>query len=460
MTDHDDDRAIIEAGYQPQLRRGLSYLSSFAISFSLMSITTGIFANYGFVLTKAGPFGYWTWFLVGIGHMLVALVFAEMAARIPLAGYAYNWNTKLANPTVGWFTGWIAFSFYSIGVAAVSTTAVPVLGVILGRDIAPLMGCYITTGLILAQLVISLQGIRLTSHVTTVAVIAELVGMIGLALFVLYAVLTKGHPNLSLLTTIPAEPRPYWQAFLMASLLGAWTFVGFECSADMSEETVNVKRVAPFGIIASIAVSIVVGFFFIFIMTIAIPDLPSISGATYPLAAIASYYLGDTMTKIFLVFVLVAIFSCSLGNLNITSRLLFAMSRDNRFVAPKFFRKISSHKVPARGMVLVAAIGIFFTFMTDSAISLYGASSILAALCYLITVLSFAFGGTEGRARDSFTLGRWHWPVVVLAAAWLIVEMGILTIPAEFHSAAIATGGVLAVGFLLFPFVGRKGSHK
>src|SRR5580698_10596709 len=101
---HDDDRTVIEAGYKPQLKRSLGFFSSFAVSFSFMSVLMGIFANYGYVLGKAGPFGLWTWLLVGAGQLLVALVFAEMAGRIPLTGAIYNWNTRLTNPTIGWFT--------------------------------------------------------------------------------------------------------------------------------------------------------------------------------------------------------------------------------------------------------------------------------------------------------------------------------------------------------------------
>ena len=40
-----DDHAIFEAGYEPQLLRRLGFWSSFAISFSFMSVLTGVFAN-------------------------------------------------------------------------------------------------------------------------------------------------------------------------------------------------------------------------------------------------------------------------------------------------------------------------------------------------------------------------------------------------------------------------------
>lgn len=41
-------------GYQPVLRRTMGGFSSFALAFSLVSVTTRIFANFGFGLRKAG----------------------------------------------------------------------------------------------------------------------------------------------------------------------------------------------------------------------------------------------------------------------------------------------------------------------------------------------------------------------------------------------------------------------
>src|ERR1700733_5762004 len=96
-----EDKAIIYAGYKPQLRRSLGFFSSFAISFSYMSVLTGIFANYGFVLGKAGPFGYWTWLLVAVGHTLTALVFAEMAGRMPPTRGGGNLRNKMEKKARG-----------------------------------------------------------------------------------------------------------------------------------------------------------------------------------------------------------------------------------------------------------------------------------------------------------------------------------------------------------------------
>ena len=49
LTDVAEAEAVLErAGYKPELRRSLRFFSMFAIAFSIISITTGIFLNYGF----------------------------------------------------------------------------------------------------------------------------------------------------------------------------------------------------------------------------------------------------------------------------------------------------------------------------------------------------------------------------------------------------------------------------
>ena len=47
-------RILAKAGYKPELRRSLRFFSMFAIAFSIISITTGIFLNYGFGLGVLG----------------------------------------------------------------------------------------------------------------------------------------------------------------------------------------------------------------------------------------------------------------------------------------------------------------------------------------------------------------------------------------------------------------------
>src|SRR5580700_9671210 len=127
-----DDRIILDAGYKPVLRRSLGFFSSFAVTFSSVSVLMGIFANFGYVLGKAGPFGFWTWPVVGCGQLLVALVFAELAGRIPLTGAIYNWTSRLANTRVAWLSVWMLFFAYCIGAVGVTVATLAPLQTLLG----------------------------------------------------------------------------------------------------------------------------------------------------------------------------------------------------------------------------------------------------------------------------------------------------------------------------------------
>ena len=103
----DDQLAMTTFRYRQELRRSIRLFGSFAVAFSFISITTGIFANYKLVLDRTGPAGFWTWPIVIVGQLLVALVFADLAAKMPLAGYSYQWVTRLGGNEGGWFRGWV-----------------------------------------------------------------------------------------------------------------------------------------------------------------------------------------------------------------------------------------------------------------------------------------------------------------------------------------------------------------
>src|SRR6266699_969678 len=111
-------------GYRQEFRRELKRFASFAVVFSFISISTGIFTLYGSVLNWGGPLGVWTWPIVVLGQGLVALVLAALAARIPLAGYCYQWASRLATPMVGWLLGWVSFTFLLVAIVSVDYSLV------------------------------------------------------------------------------------------------------------------------------------------------------------------------------------------------------------------------------------------------------------------------------------------------------------------------------------------------
>src|ERR1700754_4156679 len=108
-TDSADLRGF---GYEPQLRRSIGSYASFAAGFSFVSILTTVFQLFAFGFSFGGPAFFWTWPIVFAVQFSVALVFAEMASRYPIAGSIYQWSRRMSNEVVGWFAGWLMMIGY------------------------------------------------------------------------------------------------------------------------------------------------------------------------------------------------------------------------------------------------------------------------------------------------------------------------------------------------------------
>jgi len=88
---HSDSAELREFGYKQQLNRTMGGFSSFAISFSLISVLTGINSNFNFGFAQVGGVIVWSWLVVGIGQFLVVLVMADLSTHFPITGYCYQW---------------------------------------------------------------------------------------------------------------------------------------------------------------------------------------------------------------------------------------------------------------------------------------------------------------------------------------------------------------------------------
>src|SRR5216683_2563372 len=140
-ADHADVADLAKFGYRQELRRILGVYSSFAVAFSYISPSTGIFTLFILGISLAGPAFFWSWPIVVIGQLLIALNFAEVSSHFPVAGSVYQWTKYLSNRTYAWFTGWIYLFAGVLTVAAVVATVplvlIPLINTFLARVSAP-----------------------------------------------------------------------------------------------------------------------------------------------------------------------------------------------------------------------------------------------------------------------------------------------------------------------------------
>src|ERR1700729_4560884 len=229
LSDVADVGDLHQFGYVQSLRRTLGPYGSFAIAFSMISISTAIFFLLPSLFATAGAAGVWLWIPCAAGVFLIVLVYGHLAARIPITGFAYQWNSRLINPHYGWFTGYTALLAFIAGTAA---TAVALATVFAG-DIwsHPTHGdiVLLATGAMVAAAVINIVSIRLVSAVNNVGVFFEIVGSVVAALLLLVGLAFFHHRAgfHILVSTHRTIHNPLWYGFVLAALLPMYCFIGW-----------------------------------------------------------------------------------------------------------------------------------------------------------------------------------------------------------------------------------------
>lgn len=461
------EASVQRAGYTQQFARTLSRFESFAVAFSFISITTGLFTTYGTVLQSAGPAGIWTWPLVTVGTVLVALVYGMLASRLPLSGYSYQWASRLASPLLGWWFGWVSFAFLSIVAVAVDYGLTQVaLFPLLGIPYTATAGAVGTVVVLLLQMTLIVWSTPITTRVNNLAVGAEVVAMVGLTLLIAGAVVFRGSGDWSNLASYGTVSGHGYYGFLgpfmLSALLGAFTLVGWESAANLAEETHNPKQVVPRAMVRAIALSGGIGMLFLMAVTAGAGDkVAALTKSSAPVAAIIERTLGHAAASVMLAVVSVAIFACGMVIMVSNSRLIHAMARDGRL---PFSGPLSRVQRPTGGPLwatLTAAaasvtIVVAFSANPDALPQLLSAGTLMPALLYAGTVALFLATRRSYTPRPGdFRLGRWEKPVVAGATLWLVIELCIFTIPDDFRQAQLYALATLLLGALVFAVVWR-----
>ncbi|WP_432040229.1 APC family permease [Streptomyces cucumeris] len=432
----DDDESLAELGYRPELKRTLGNFHTFAAGVSYISILTGTFQLFYFGVNHGGPAYWWSWPMVFVGQLMVALCFCELAGRYPVAGSVYNWSKLLGGPHVGWLGGWMMMTATMVSLAAVALAYQITLPQISawfqfigdgssGTERAA-NAVVLGTILVLFTTLVNGFGVKLMARINSAGVAIELIAAIVLILL-LAAHITRG-PSAVLETNGlgSGQHLGYLGAFLTASLASAYVMYGFDTASSLGEESLDPARNAPRAILRALVASFVIGGLILLFALLAVENLQakqlSVDGLQYVVLSV----LGDTVGDIVLWCVVVAITVCALAVHTAGIRLMFAMARDNNLpggsrlarVHPRFQTPL----LPAIliGVVAVAILVIninqpqIFSVVTSIAIIMI----YIAYLLVTVPMLVRRFKGEWKPAEGRFSLGRFGLPVNVLAVLW------------------------------------------
>lgn len=433
----DDDDALGVLGYRPELKRTLGNFHTFAAGISYISILTGTFQLFYFGVSFGGPAYWWSWPMVFVGQLMVALCFCELAARYPVAGSIYNWAKTMGGPHVGWLGGWMMMTATMVTLSAVALAYQITLPQIdawfqfvgdgSGKNDAAANAVLLGTVLILFSTVVNAFGVQLMARINSAGVFIELIAAVALIVF-LAAHITRG-PSSVLTETYglgSGQTLGYFGAFLTASLASAYVMYGFDTASSLGEESHDPSRNAPRAILRALVASFIIGGLILLFALMAVPDLFAKELSTAGLQYVVLETLGSTIGEIFLWCVVIAITVCVLAVQAAGIRLMFAMARDNNLPAGSLLARVSPRfKTPVVPAVVIGVVGVvilvininqpqIFSVITSIAIIMIYVAYLLVTTPMLIQRLR----GTWQPAEGKFSLGRFGLPVNIVAVLW------------------------------------------
>ena len=423
MTDlSHDEHDLARFGYKQELKRSLGVFSSFAVAFSYISPSTGIFALFFLGLTTVGGVFIWSWPIVAIGQLIVALGFAELSSHYPVAGSVFQWTKYLAGKTYSWFAGWIYLFAGILTVTAVCVTLplalIPAFNN-MGWDLANSLHNQRIFAIVtlITITIMNIFGVRLVSIVNNTGVLFEILGMVVFAfVLALFHHHQSGavifHTGGTSLTT---------GTFLVAMFMSLFVIYGFDTAGTLAEETKNPRREAPRAILGAVLGAFVIGGIFLYACLLAIPNLgEAVKGGWGP-ANIIDANFGNAFSTIFLLVVAAAIFVCCLSIQTSTIRLGFGMARDKALPGSSLLSQVHPG-LHTPVFMCIAIGGLAFIPMLQYA----GAGIIAIAatgmiyLAYFIGNIALMRARLRGwpKASAPFSLGKWGLPLNALALAW------------------------------------------
>ncbi len=490
-----DVRDLHRLGYAQQLFREMGGFSNFAISFSIISILTGAILLFGYGLKFAGPvINTIGWPVVSLFTLCVAASMAELASAYPTAGGLYFWAYRLGGRGWAWITAWlnmigqititaginVAASIYIIGAFTrifnvPADAAIPVFG----SPTNWYFQLFVMVLIMIPQVLINVLGIRLTAKLNDFSVWWHIIGVA--VIFVLLVFLGQHHNSLEFMfststsvspldassadlgsgTPVPAlvfgnfkypsllfglipgladlyKAAPFVLCFLLATLQAQWTYTGYDASAHVAEETVMARLNSAWGVFLSVAVSAVVGYIMLLVLTWSIPEgkVAETAADAYPVLYIVYNNLSTFFANVVAVIIGVAMWLCGLASITSMGRMWYAFARDDGMPGSTRIKMVSpKYRTPVWSIVITSLLAVLICVYASAFYVVTSISTITLYLAYMFPI--YLNWRNKRRGQGEFAtaetapwyLGKWGPVLNLIAIVWVLIITVIFSLP-------------------------------
>ena len=311
----------------------------------------GIYATVGTIAAESGG-AVWVPLLLALGlALLTAASYTELVTKYPRAGGAAVFARRAyRSPLVAFIVG---FCMAAAGVVSVAALALAFSGDYLGELVdVPQVPAAVVFLVLVALL--NARGIKESLRANVVMTVIEVTGLVLVVVLALVVVgRGDGDPGRVLdLRDDTAAPL----AVLGGALLAYYAFVGFETSANVAEETRDVRRSYPRALIGALLVAGVAYVLVGLAVSAAVPT-DVLSASDGPLLEVVRA-AGDVVpTSLFSVIALIAVANGALLTSIMASRLLYGMAREG-LLPPVLGRVLPRRRTPGVAIAVAALLSV------------------------------------------------------------------------------------------------------
>ena len=446
MTDYplhdarEDAQELGKLGYAQELFRTMGGFSNFAISFSIISILTGAVTLYGHGLKMGGPAQMSLgWPIVTLFTLAVVMSMAELASALPTSGAMYHWSCQLGGKGWGWFTAWFNIIGQIAAIAGIDYGCALFVTPLLGLE-ATTQNLLLVYGVILlSHGIINHFGIRLVAWLNDFSVTVHIIGVIVIVGALLLFAPKQPASFFFARITSNTEGYSYSWAFVIGLLQAMWTYTGYDASASVSEETVDPRRRAPWGMVMAVIVSSIVGYLLLIAVTFSIQDISAVlsakdaGGNDVPaVIAILGTALGARVGSAFSWLAAIAMWFCGLSAVTWSSRVIWAFARDEGMPLSHLWKHVShKHSTPVYTIWLCVLAAFLAAVYSGAYAVITSISTIGLYISYIIPVVLLVVARNKGQhiERGPWHLGNYSFFINVIAIVWVIFLSIVLSIP-------------------------------
>lgn len=415
-----------------QLRRELGLREAIAIGIG-GTVGGGIFVLVGVATGTAGPAVLLAFVVAFVASLIIALPYAELACRVPMAGGGYAFAREVLGVHWGFFMGWIYWGAYIFLSGYVTIGFGGYLNSLTG--LATVVGAGV---LVLMCTLVNLLGMKMSGGTQTVVITAAIIGLTG------FSVWGLPHVDLDRLTPF----APHGVGGIMGAVLVAFlSFGGFDMVAAAGEEIKHPERNLPRAILLTLVG--VLGLY-LAVAFVAVSTIPTdlLGSSESPLADAAGVFGGDAARTLVVFCALLTTAATANAILMVTSRTVFAMGRDRLLPGP--LAAVSARTGAPWAAVVINGLlmgGVALTGTVSMSSSTGGFLYVLHFVPPLVALVRLR-RDQSGGPRPAFLtpFPRLLVPVAFGCSAGLLVASGFLG--ATIGSAWFLVGAVLYAGHL------------